>query len=115
MFRRQCWEDIGGYIPVAAGGVDWIAVITARMKGWKTQSFREKWFFHHRRLGTAEHGALSSLFSYGQKDYFLGGHAVWEFFRVGYRMTKPPFIAGGFALGLGYLWALLRRTPRPGA
>jgi glycosyltransferase involved in cell wall biosynthesis len=113
LFRRKCWEDIGGYIPHRAGGIDWMAVVTARMKGWKTESFREKWFFHYRRLGTAERGVLSSLFSYGQKDYYLGGHPLWELFRVAYRVTKQPFLIGGLALGLGYVWAFLRRIPRP--
>jgi len=113
LFRRKCWQDIGGYVPHPGGGIDWMAVITARMKGWKTESFRERWFFHYRRLGTAERGVLSSLFSYGQKDYYLGGHPVWEWFRVAYRMTKQPFIIGGLALGLGYCGAFLRRAPRP--
>ena len=113
LFRRQCWNEIGGYIPHHAGGIDWMAVTTARMKGWKTESFREKWFFHYRHLGTAERGVLSSLFSYGEKDYYLGGHPVWELFRVAYRATRQPYIIGGIALGLGYGWALLRRTPRP--
>jgi biofilm PGA synthesis N-glycosyltransferase PgaC len=113
LFRRQCWEQIGGYIPHRAGGIDWMAVVTARMKGWKTESFRERWFFHYRRLGTAERGVLASLFSYGQKDYYLGGHPVWELFRVVYRAAKQPFITGGLALGLGYCWAFLRRVPRP--
>jgi glycosyltransferase involved in cell wall biosynthesis len=36
LFRRECFEDIGGYIPNKAGGIDWIAVTTARMKGGKT-------------------------------------------------------------------------------
>jgi glycosyltransferase involved in cell wall biosynthesis len=113
LFRRQCWEDIGGYIPHRAGGIDWMAVITARMKGWKTESFRERSFFHHRHLGTAERTVISSLFSYGEKDYYMGGHPVWELFRAGYRTGKRPYIVGGFALGLGYCWALMRRTPRP--
>lgn len=113
LFRRQCWHEIGGYIPHRAGGIDWMAVTTARMKGWKTESFREKHFFHYRQLGTAERGVLSSLFSYGQKDYYLGGHPVWELFRVAYRATKQPYAVGGMALGLGYCWALLRRAPRP--
>lgn len=113
LFRRRCWEEIGGYTPHRAGGIDWMAVTTARMKGWKTESFREQWFFHHRHLGTAERSMLSSLFSYGQKDYYLGGHPVWEIFRVAYRATKRPYIVGGISLGLGYCWALLRRTPRP--
>ena len=54
LFRRQCWEQIGGYIAHRAGGIDWMAVTTACMMGWKTESFREKSFFHYRRLGTAE-------------------------------------------------------------
>ena len=78
LFRRQCFEEIGGYVPHRAGGIDWIAVTTARMKGWRTRSFREKAFFHHRTLGTAERGRLRSLFSYGQEDYYLGGHPLWS-------------------------------------
>jgi glycosyltransferase involved in cell wall biosynthesis len=113
LFRKQCWEEIGGYIPHRAGGIDWMAVTTARMMGWKTESFREKWFFHYRPLGTAERSVLSSLFSYGEKDYYLGGHPVWELFRVAYRATKRPYILGGSALGFGFCWAFLRRTPRP--
>jgi glycosyltransferase involved in cell wall biosynthesis len=113
LFRRRCFEEIGGFIPNEAGGVDWIAVTTARMMGWKTESFREKWFFHYRQLGTAERSILSSQFSYGKKDYYLGGHPVWELSRVAYRAAKQPFVIGGLALGLGYCWALLRRTPRP--
>jgi biofilm PGA synthesis N-glycosyltransferase PgaC len=113
LFRRACWNEIGGYIPHRAGGIDWMAVITARMKGWETESFREKSFFHHRQLGTAERSVVASAFAYGQKDYYLGGHPLWEACRVGYRMTKPPFIVSGAALGLGYLSTLVRRAPRP--
>jgi glycosyltransferase involved in cell wall biosynthesis len=112
LFRKQCWEQIGGYIPHRAGGIDWMAVTTARMMGWKTESFREKSFFHYRRLGTAQRSLLSSLFSYGEKDYYLGGHPVWELFRVAYRVAKPPFIIGGVALGAGYCWAFLHRARR---
>lgn len=113
LFRRQCWQEIGGYIPHRAGGIDWMAVATARMKGWKTESFREKWFFHYRHLGTAERGVLASAFSYGEKDYYLGGHPIWELFRVAYRSTKKPYLMESAALGLGYCWAFVRRTPRP--
>ena len=113
LFRRQCFEEIGGYIGNPAGGIDWIAVTTARMKGWKTCSFPEKRFHHYRSLGTAERGMLASLFSYGEKDYYLGGSPVWELFRVCYRSAKRPFIIGGLALLAGYCWAALRRTKRP--
>jgi len=113
LFRRSCFEHIGGYVPNNAGGIDWIAVTTARMKGWKTRSFREKSFFHYRSLGTAERSLLASAFSYGEKDYYLGGHPLWEVFRVAYRMTKKPYLLGGAALFSGYVAAFLRRAERP--
>jgi poly-beta-1,6-N-acetyl-D-glucosamine synthase len=111
LFRRQCFEEIGGYIGNPAGGVDWIAVTTARMKGWKTCSFPEKRFHHYRSLGTAERGMIASAFSYGEKDYYLGGSPVWQLFRVCYRSAKHP--VGGFVLLAGYCWAALRRMKRP--
>jgi glycosyltransferase involved in cell wall biosynthesis len=113
LFRRQCFEEIGGYIGNPAGGIDWIAVTTARMKGWKTCSFPQKRFHHYRSLGTAERGVLASLFSYGEKDYYLGGSPVWEIFRVVYRMAKQPVVVGGLSLLCGYCWAAFRRIKRP--
>ena len=112
LFRKTCFEAVGGFVPNPAGGVDWVAVTTARMKGWKTRSFREKSFFHHRHLGMANRNPLSAAFSYGEKDYYLGGHPVWELFRVAFRATRPPYLLGGFALGLGYGWAMVRRMKR---
>ena len=90
LFRRKCFEEIGGYIPNPAGGIDWIAVTTARMKGWKTRSFPEKRFHHYRSLGTAGRSSWAASFSYGEKDYYLGGSPLWELFRVVYRFTKRP-------------------------
>ena len=76
LFRYACFQDIGGYVANPAGGVDWIAVMTARMKGWTVRAFPEKRFHHHRSMGTAERGGLAALFSYGEKDYYLGGLAA---------------------------------------
>lgn len=113
LFRYECFKEIGGYALNRAGGIDWIASTTARMRGWKTRSFSEKRFHHHRLLGTAEKPALAALFSYGEKDYYLGGSPIWELFRVLYRMTKRPVFFGGIALLFGYCWAALRRVQRP--
>src|SRR6266481_3652910 len=112
LFRRECFQDVGGYVPNPAGGIDWIAVTTARMKGWKTRSFPEKRFHHYRTLGTAGRSGLAASFLYGEKDYYLGGSHVWQLFRVAYRMTKKPFLLGGLARLSGYCWAALRRVKR---
>ena len=111
LFRRECFLEVGGYVPNRGGGVDWIAVTTARMKGWKTRSFPEKRFHHYRTLGTAGRSSVAASFSYGEKDYYLGGSPVWELFRVIYRMTKQPI--DGLALLSGYCWAAIRRMERP--
>jgi len=113
VFRRECFQDIGGYRPNPGGGIDWIAVTTARMKGWKTRNYPERRFHHHRIMGTAERGQVGAAFDYGKKDYFFGGSPVWEIFRVAYRMTKKPIFIGGVALLSGYCWAAIRRTKRP--
>jgi biofilm PGA synthesis N-glycosyltransferase PgaC len=83
------------------------------MMGWKTRSFREKSFLHNRHLGMAERNLIAANFAYGEKDYYLGGHLVWELFRIAYRMTKRPYVVGGLALASGYGWAMLRRIRRP--
>ena len=113
IFRYQCFREIGGYVPNPAGGVDWIAVMMARMAGWKVRSFPEKRFHHHRSMGTAERGPVAALFCYGEKDYYLGGSPVWQMFRVVYRMTKKPYVIGGLSLMAGYLSAAFRRVKRP--
>ena len=112
LFRRECFEQIGGFVSTPHGGVDWIAVVTARMRGWKTRSFREKHFFHHRPLGTAQRSALASAYSYGQKDYFVGGSPWWELMRVAFRSTRKPYLVAGIALGCGFYGSYLRRARR---
>lgn len=113
LFRRKCFNQIGGYIPVKDGGIDWIAVTTARMKGWKTYSFGDRTFIHHRRMGTANSNVVKARLHYGKKDYLFGGHPTWQVFRGFFQMTKKPYVLGGLLLILGYYWALLTRVERP--
>ncbi|MFO1393250.1 MAG: glycosyltransferase family 2 protein [Steroidobacteraceae bacterium] len=112
LFRRRCFEDIGGYVPIEGGGIDWVAVTTARMRGWKTRSFDERVFHHHRKMGTAGTNQLGARFHYGKKDYFLGSHPLWELLRGGFQMTKRPYVVGGMALLTGYAWCCMARYPR---
>jgi len=113
LFRRKCFEEIGGYIPVKEGGIDWIAVTTARMRGWITRTFTEKSCFHHRKIGTGDSGQLASLFKYGKKNYLLGGHPLWQIFRAFFQMRKKPFVIGGLLLISGYASGFLTRMKRP--
>jgi biofilm PGA synthesis N-glycosyltransferase PgaC len=113
LFRRKCFEEIGGYVPIRGGGIDVIAVLSARMNGWQTRTYTEQRYEHHRLMGTAKHGLIAKKFKDGEKDYYLGSHPAWELVRSVYQMRGEPPIVGGCALLAGYLWSCLRRMERP--
>lgn len=110
LFRRECFEEIGGYKTSKLGGVDLVAVLTAGMRGWQTRTFAEKRCVHQREMGTAKQRRLMVVFRGGQGDYMLGGHLVWEIFRSVYRMSKRPFVVGGCFRLAGFIWAMVRRV-----
>jgi biofilm PGA synthesis N-glycosyltransferase PgaC len=113
VFRRSCYEQMGGYVVAKGGAIDTIAALTARMSGWKTRTFTDKICLHHRVIGSAQHGPLASRFALGKRDYAIGNHPLWEALRGVYQMTRKPLVVRGLALMAGYLWAAVRRAERP--
>jgi poly-beta-1,6-N-acetyl-D-glucosamine synthase len=107
LFRRDCFDSIGGYMPIKTGGIDHVAVLSARMRGWQTRTFTERVCVHHRVMGTALHGRLRADARLGQKDYSVGNHPLWQAIRVIYQMRRRPYVFGGLALGWGYLSSML--------
>jgi glycosyltransferase involved in cell wall biosynthesis len=113
LFRRRCYEAIGGYVPMKGGCIDHVAVLSARMHGWKTRTFTEKVCMHHRVMGTALQGGLKAKFKTGVKDHFVGNHPLWEMFRTVYQMKHRPYVVGGLALGWGFAWSMLSSVKAP--
>jgi poly-beta-1,6-N-acetyl-D-glucosamine synthase len=113
LFRRRCFEQIGGYLPIKGGGIDWVAVTTARMKGWKTRTFIERVCLHHRKMGTGNASAIMTWYKQGLKDYNFGNHPLWEIFRFFYQITKRPYFIGGALLLCGFACANLKGSKRP--
>jgi biofilm PGA synthesis N-glycosyltransferase PgaC len=113
VFRRKCYEDIGGHPLISGGGEDWAAVTTARMKGWQTRTFPEENSIHHRKMGTEGTNILKARFNQGKEDYYLGGHPGWEFIRSFFQIMKKPYIIGGFLIMTGYIYSFITRVERP--
>jgi biofilm PGA synthesis N-glycosyltransferase PgaC len=113
LFRRECFESIGGYTPMEEGGIDLAAVVIARMKGWKTETFTDKSCVHHRPMGTARAHILKATFRSGYGDYRMGVHPLWQLFRSVYQMSRKPLFLSGFMLMTGYFWAMLSRPLKP--
>lgn len=112
MFRRECFESIGGYQTIKSGGIDLIAVLSARAKGWETKTFVEKSFEHHRSQGGAQRSGIKERLHAGRKDYLLGNHPAWEVFRSIYQMQRKPYVVGGLLLLFSYMWNMVRGVDR---
>jgi glycosyltransferase involved in cell wall biosynthesis len=111
MFRRVCFDQIGGYTPLYHGGSDWLAQIAARMAGWENRAYPELPVFHHRPSSSAN-GRWRGLFRMGQMDASFGSHPVFEIFKCCRRIGISPFFIGSLVRLAGYgSWILAGRRP----
>jgi glycosyltransferase involved in cell wall biosynthesis len=108
MFRRECFEEIGGYLPLPQGGIDAAAEIAARMKGWTVRTFPELCAREHRRTGTAAAGPLSAYVKLGKRFHSLGYGFLYMCLRSAYRFRDRPRLLGSLAALSGYVLSALR-------
>jgi glycosyltransferase involved in cell wall biosynthesis len=113
VFRRACYEDIGGYHPLHRGGGDSTAQFMAEMYGWRVRRLEDLFVQHLRPEGSAGKGPLRARFYQGRKDYALGYHPLFMVAKCLYRITEPPIALGALGRWSGYCWGALTREPRP--
>ena len=113
LFRRQCYEEVGGFIPLKAGGEDTAAQIMARMNGWEVKSFIELKVLHHRPTGTGAGDVWSTRFHQGIQDYMLGQHIAYFMVKCLGRVLEKPFLFGSVLRVFGYCWSGLTRKEKP--
>jgi glycosyltransferase involved in cell wall biosynthesis len=111
LFRRECYEYIGGYIPLKYGGADWYTEVMARMKGWQVEAFPELKVFHHRPTASAN-GILRGRFHQGIMDYSIGSHPTFEVLKCLRRFYEKPYIVGALCRLKGFITAYFRREHR---
>ena len=111
MFRKECFDAIGGYLEVR-GGIDAAAEVMARMKGWQVRAFQDLYVWHHRQTGTEQRGLCAVFFHRGLEDYQLGYHFLFFIGHILRRLREKPWVLGSLLMLAGYLWAFLQRAPR---
>jgi poly-beta-1,6-N-acetyl-D-glucosamine synthase len=111
LFRRECFEEIGGYLALPHGGIDAAAEITARMHGWRVSKLPWLRVLEHRRTGTARAQPLVACFKAGRRFYSLGYGLVFYVLRCVYRLTERPRVLGSCAALFGYLESMIQRRP----
>jgi glycosyltransferase involved in cell wall biosynthesis len=109
MFRRQCYEDIGGYCALALGGVDMIAEVTARMHGWSVKTFPGIRLYHYRTMGTAKGHVLAWQFRRGRMEYTNGYHPLFQIMRFFSWLPQRPFLLASIVRTAGYFSSLVRQ------
>jgi glycosyltransferase involved in cell wall biosynthesis len=111
VFRRECYEKIGGYLPMKYGGEDTVACVMARMNGWKSWSFPELCVIHNKPVGTGHASNILIIrFRQGLSEYGLGGHTLFVFLKSIRRCVKErPYILGGFTRIAGFLYSCCLR------
>lgn len=107
IYRRHCWEVLGGLVPTA--GWDTLDEVKAHMTGWTTRTFPEIAVTHHRFTGTAD-GVWNGLVKNGRASYICGYHPLFMAARCALRLTRRPYAVGALALAYGYLRACLERA-----
>jgi glycosyltransferase involved in cell wall biosynthesis len=113
LFRRECFQTIGGYPALKFGGIDVVVVLKAQAAGWQTRTFTEKTCVHHRPVASAHCvNMCSRLVQNGQKDYRLGSHPAIVLFRSVSQMRSRPYVIGGVLNIVGYVWAMACRVER---
>lgn len=105
MFRRACFEDIGGFLPLRYGGEDLIATFSARVHGWDVKCFAELPVRHLRPTGGAVKSVLANRFREGRMDHAMGYHPFYALAKGVRRLPQTPFVMGSVARLAGYGWA----------
>lgn len=110
VFKKQCFKEIGGFIPLKYGGEDTVACFSARMHGWKTWAFKEMIVPHNKPLGTGpSKNMLKIRYRQGIGEYYIGSHPIFVILKSIRRLFKEsPFILGSFFRIFGFISGYIR-------
>jgi glycosyltransferase involved in cell wall biosynthesis len=109
IYRRECWEAIGGLWP----GLGWDTVdeVKANQLGWTTRTFPNIKLFHQRQSGSMW-GAWGFAVMDGEADYVVGYLPLFFGLKCVRHLVKPPIFIRSMGMLYGYLRCLIRNTPR---
>ncbi len=109
IYRRECWDAIGGFWPAA--GWDTMDEVKASMLGWTSRSFPNLHILHHRLTGSAE-GIWKGLVKNGRANYICGYHPLFMLVKCLVHLIRKPYIVGSLGLFHGFISGYLQRIPQ---
>jgi poly-beta-1,6-N-acetyl-D-glucosamine synthase len=109
IYRRECWEAVGGL--VRGLGWDTVDEVTANMKGWTTETFADLHLTHHRVTGSSW-GKWQGTVKDGKADFLVGYHPLFFAGKCAKRILKRPYLLQAIGLGYGFLRCYVDGTAR---
>jgi poly-beta-1,6-N-acetyl-D-glucosamine synthase len=100
IYRRPCWEAIGGLAKTT--GWDSIDELKANMLGWRTRTLPEL-HVHHRRSTGAVDGSWRDSVKCGRANYITGYHPAFVIAKCLRRFFRRPFLVGSAGIFYGFL------------
>jgi poly-beta-1,6-N-acetyl-D-glucosamine synthase len=112
LFRKECFIDIRGYIPLPFGGIDTAAEIKARAAGWFVQTFPELPVKHYRRVVTGNKSITMTRFKQGKSNYVLGYHPIFQIVIGLLKVSEKPYMLVSLYFIAGYFWAKITKMKK---
>jgi poly-beta-1,6-N-acetyl-D-glucosamine synthase len=109
IYRRQCWDDIGGIIRMT--GWDAFDDVKANRLGWHTESFSDIIVRQLRATGNAA-GQWDNWVKNGRACFIVGYDPMFLTARALARLARKPGPTSAAGLLVGYYGAWARRVPR---
>jgi poly-beta-1,6-N-acetyl-D-glucosamine synthase len=109
IYRRACWEGIGGLW--VGPGSDTVDDVKANMLGWTSRSFPELLIHHHRVTGSA-YGLWGAAVKDGRADHVSGYHPLFILAKSVARLPRKPYVIGSIGLLWGHIKCHLNGTKR---
>ena len=112
LFRKECHDSVGGYLPLPYGGEDWCSEVMARMRNWEVATFPSIRVHHHRLTGLADGSRFRRRWREGLQSFMLGSHPVFELVKSLRRVGQKPYVVGSLIRFSGFCFAVLKRYDR---
>jgi len=109
IYRRACWEAIGGLSEVP--GWDTIDEVRANMTGWRARSLPQIQALHQRPTG-AVGGPWRDALKGGRTAYFLGYHPLFMLAKCCRRLVERPYVLAAGGHFCGFVGAYFAKNAR---
>lgn len=107
-FRRQCFDQINGYMPIAVGGQDTIAEVSAIMLGWKVRTIQNLIVEHLKPEVKTKNSYVKANLAFAKQSYYLGYNSIFYILACLRRIFDEPIIANlVFRIGFFYCLKIL--------